>query len=737
MKIPHHLKKISYATPQASLIELVQKACIRLSNLGWHQLLLKHGLNITEPNLRTELLRPLNIDRLLPGFQDFSYEGIRGIEPGKPAQSLLFHAFASPQVINDAEGNPLKGYPTPVEIEAVENLVYGIQPPSIHELRARAVQAPLGVVIFTSEYRPAINSVHQNHADVCFSRVGTCRVGTAPGQYIPAARGYLPFDENNPYSVRVIPCRYAAYVATYLSGNPKDFGPLRFQGGEHSDDERKFWVPIHKLFSGPECIRDMSLNVKLVSYHVNEKLKRVHQQLAGQGYNTGWHSPDINQSPFVFHNGIAEFSEHADDGEGLLVPIVQKNLVEQAVYQGKQLTYRVPPNFNLYASSINIVARPHGGRAAPEYVHARHRLEKDGSITDLNENSEMVKILTEGNYEAVHYIDYTGDGFIGVECPELALEIPETLPAYSMVAPVDFFPLVKQTELLQWWQQSVPDQLVQNIWPTNPGPPTALCDVRYPANLSLTLQLLNIENQPRPVFDRYDDTMAAIVGLLGSGSGRLTRIDNLVNDRITHLPDGAAGIFAPGWDTSIDRTEELAENDDPNKISAGIYNFNNYGLGSPFPEDAMLCSALSSFWPAASPDITRTFAPGKYATATPLTDEVLGQTGGTPWDGIPGPVIPNPAVNEVEFRKIAYGDYVNVALEGKFNYELIARTSAAEYAARTLIMARVYTALGAISREQKVAWAILSFVNVGSDNVEKKKAEQLTATTLNLSLIHI
>lgn len=731
MKIPQHFIKSSFKIQEVGLIDLVKKACNRLSKLGWRDLLLNHGLDITANDLRTELLKSITINRDIPGFHDFSYEGTRGIEPGRPAQSLLFHALASPQVVKAADGIPLKGYPTPAEIEAVENLVYGIQPPSILELRARAGYSPLAVVVFTYEYRPAINSVHQKHADVCFSRVGTSRVGTESCKYIPDARGYLPFDESNGYNIRVIPCRYAAYVATCRSGNPSDFGPLRFQAGKPSDSERKFWVPMHKLFSGSECIRDMPLNVKLISFHVNEKLKRVHQQLGGQGYGTGWHTPDINESPFVFQNGIAEFSKEAEDGEGLVVPVVHKSLVEQAMYKGKPLTYRVPKGYQLYASSVNIVAKPHGGRAAPEYVHGRHRLEKDGSITNLNENTDMLKVLSDGDYEAVHYLDYTGDGFIGVECPELALEIPETLAAYSMVGPVDFFPLVKQTELLQWWQQSVPNQLVQNIWPINPGAPTALCDVRYPANLSLTIKSLNIENKPRPVFDRSDDTMAAIVGLIDSGIGRLTRIDNLVNDRTTFLPDGSSGIFAPGWDTSIDRTDELAENDDQTKVTAGIYNFNNYGLGSPFPEDAMLCSALSSFWPAAAPDITRVFAPGRYATATPLTDDVLGQTGQTPWDGIAGPFIPNPDVKEVEFRSIVYADYVDTAIEQKFNYGMIAKTMASEYAARTLIMARVYTALGAVTREQKVAWGILSFVNVPVDDAEKQKAEQATNTKLN------
>ena len=47
----------------------------------------------------------------------------------------------------------------------------------------------------------------------------------------------------------------------------------------------------------------------------------------------------------------------------------------------------------------------------------------------------------------------------------------------------------------------------------------------------------------------------------------------------------------------------------------------NYGLGSPFPEDAKLCAALNSFWPAAAPDAGRTFG---RLTALPLLQQELG-----------------------------------------------------------------------------------------------------------------
>jgi hypothetical protein len=718
-----------------SLVAKTRALLDRLEEGGWGALLRAHGFDPAKPDLEAELLRPLpGIDRALAGFSDFASDGVRAIEPGEPARSLLYHALASPQVVQKPDGTPLDGFPTPAEIEVVENLVFGIRPPSIQELRVRAGNAPLAIVVFATEYRPAIGTVHQKHADLCFSRAGVARVGTAPHHYLPDARGYLPFVEGDPYQVRVLPCRYSAYIAAQLPGDAARFGPMRFATDAKGDASRRFWVPLHKLFGGAPCIRGTELTVELTAYYVNEKLRRVHRVLGGEGIDTGLHSPLLDQRPFTVHDGLAALSADPHDGAGLVVPEVHERLVEQAVVDGRPLTYIAPRARPPFRSSVIISSRSSGARGAPEYVHARHRVEDDGQVTDLNNLSEMVTVIESGGYRAIHYLDYTADGSVHAECPQLVLELPRSLPAYSMVAAVDFFPLVKQQELMQWWSQSVPPDLEKNIWPSNPGPPLTLADTRYAANQSLTLEKLDVTNQKRRVFDAADDTMTAVVGLLDSGRGTPTRIDPVVNARAASLPDGASGVFAPGWDTSIDRTDETAQDD--GTVLPGVYHFNNYGLGSPFPEDAMLCSALSSFWPAAAPDVTRTFAPGKYATATPLTDDVLGLEGGEPWDGIPGPRIPDPSVNEVEYRTIEYGDYVQAALDNRFNIEAIARTSAAEYAARTLVMARAYTALGAVTREEKRVWAIFSFTVAREGDEDRRLAEAAAGAQLGSEAVY-
>src|ERR671910_3193676 len=111
-----------------TLVDDVRTVCQRLALHGWADLLAQHGLDITAPNLAEELARELtSIRRDLPGFEDFAMEGRRGIEPGRPARSLLYHALASPNVVVGAGGQTLGAFPTLAEMEAVENYVFGVE----------------------------------------------------------------------------------------------------------------------------------------------------------------------------------------------------------------------------------------------------------------------------------------------------------------------------------------------------------------------------------------------------------------------------------------------------------------------------------------------------------------------------------------------------------------------------------------------------------------------------------
>lgn len=729
--------KFHYATPVESfsrgrLIDGVAAACRRLADAGWAELFACHGLDIGSRDLAVELARPLDVDRSQPGFADFALEGIRAIEPGYPCRSLLFHAFASPDVRGWQATDgwvDLEDYPTLCEIEFVENYVYGAVPPSVEELRARAHGASLAIVLFASEYRPAVDTVHRRHADMCYSRTGIARIGTRPADFDKSLRGFVALRPGEGKSIAVLPARYAAYIAALKPGVKDHHGPMHFveaksrpaagsvhlgkdagvrppapvlAQGETSDSDRQFWIPLHKLFDGGECLRAYDIHVGLGANHRNEKLRRAHLFFGSAGHDGGWREPCISEHPFVITEGIAELSNDPVHGKGLLIPVDRPQLIERAEFRGKPLTYKVPTTtdstpWQLYQSSLNLVAVNDDARAAPEYLHARHLVSEAGEEENLNHSAKMLERLKKGNFRARHYIDYTGDGWISVECSALALVIPRRLPAYSIVASPDYFPEVRQSDLVTWTDQSAPPALLQTVWPANPGRPEPLSSQRLAADLELK----------DAGFDRSDDTMTAIVGACGSGEGAQTKLVPGTRRRTSMLPDGAAGVFAPGWDVSYDRT--VPKPGGSSKEAGGIAFLTNYGLGAPFPEDAMLCAALSSFWPAVAPDISRTFAPtGRYHSATPLTDDAIGLGGSAPWDGVKGPV-PGPTADTVDYKQLPYGDYVEAALFGRFDLSSIADTTPEQYVARTLTMAMVYAALGVSDRFEKAKWAVLSF----------------------------
>lgn len=129
------------AQPVASLIVQLEALCRRLAPLGWQKMMLAvtgGALDITAPDLARELAKPVAIDRTYPGFGDFALAGNRGIEPGRPDESLLYHALAAPTVVSNPAGRPLGGFPTIEEIETVENYIYAARAATLNALRAAA-----------------------------------------------------------------------------------------------------------------------------------------------------------------------------------------------------------------------------------------------------------------------------------------------------------------------------------------------------------------------------------------------------------------------------------------------------------------------------------------------------------------------------------------------------------------------------------------------------------------------
>ncbi len=723
-----------------SLIERVAELCARLAPQGWGALLKSQGLDITADNaqaLERALLTPLgpgSIRRQQRGFEDFAQEGRRGIEPGCPSRSLLYHALASPSVLLDDQGLSLGVFPSPAEIELVEDYVFATARRSLDDVRRLAtidgrpsaeepfdpskVQAePVGklaVVVFAYEYRPASQTCHKRHADLVYSRTGIARVGTTAPLYNGPRRGFLPEDERDPYAIRVCPARYAAYLAVRKEGDDEAARPAEFlQDQVQNDDltfapdsERSFWVPVHKLFSGGECLTDLpDLTVTYRAEHANEKILRVQHAVGNADAPETW--------PYRFTIGIAELSHDPDFGAGLLIPVEHPRLVEPA-YVGKvPVTFEVLPDHAQRHSSFK-PDQPAIGFSGPQFVHARTLV--DGTdLINLNNDSSHPDVharVNAGGYKALHYVDFSGDGWVDAVCPELngggrSGIGSRSHPAYSLVAAPDFFPTCDQRELMEWTaSNALPRVLRDDIWTVKPE---ALSAQRLSANL---------QTHPRK-FDPKEDGVTALVSLLWPVSRYRTVPPPADALRHSHLPDDAAGVFAPGWDVTYSAT---SGNKPVTHLAA-------YGLGSPFPEDIKLCASLGSYWPAVSPDVSRGLEPrddsNKSRTVIPLTDEEIGQAGMLPWDGVPGPrVILADGQEIAEFASFQHADYVRNALESKFTLRLTARVDSTEYEHRVLAMALVYRVLGG----RGVDWVVLSFRTVehGAPSLSKAQVDAQT-----------
>jgi hypothetical protein len=463
-------------------------------------------------------------------------------------------------------------------------------------------------------------------------------------------------------------------------------------------------------------VRGLDLSVALEAHHVNEKIRRVHLELQRLGHDTNRRETDLERPPFAFTEGIAEISRDPDGGEGLLMPVVHEKLIEPAEFEGEPLSFPVPSEAFLqsktpqrredWSPSLLISPTQTGARRSPEYVHVRHEVRADGTIVDLNDVADVAARVRRGGYDALHYVDFTGDGWVIARCPQLAVGIPRNVPAYSLVTAIDFYPNCDQRELIEWWIQRVPTALRESVWRV---PPLTLSDGRIAPNLKLRARGAD--------FRPEDDTVTAVVSLPADPDTVRLPLDGAPTTRHAHLPDAAASVFAPGWDTGRDETQ-------------GTTHLASYGLGSPFPEDAKLCAALSSFWPAVAPDAGRSFS-RVFPTATPLTDVEIGSVGELPWDGVPGPrLIPDgDGGGRVEYASFDHVDYVNSALDAGFSLFLTGRVDTAEYTTRILAIARTNVALAVVAPEM-LGWRMTSFQPVVAGDQALARAEEETGAPL-------
>jgi hypothetical protein len=362
---------------------------------------------------------------------------------------------------------------------------------------------------------------------------------------------------------------------------------------------------------------------------------------------------------------------------------------------GKPLTYRVPgrsdnSTFATYTIDPQETKLGEEIRPFPAYVHARMRVTGNtlddlnnlpGDPNDSKDKHSVRAVIVKGGYDAQLFLDMTGEGWVSVEVPQFAK-----------------------------WANSkeIPASFRGQIWQANP--PLPLSATRRPANLQL----------PDSPFEDAEDTMTAVVGM-GTGAAPTATTPSVDVVRASTLPDDGAGVFAPGWDAAIDVAQ---------RGSKRIPHLTTYGLGSPFPEDAKLCAALSTFWPAVAPDVYRSMSPhggSARGTVAPLTDEEIGQIGSLPWDGVTGPkIIQVDGKDVVEIASFLHVDYVTNAVENRFSTRLLSRITIDEYRRRILCALRVHFVLanGMDIPGTRERTLFLSFRAVNAGDPELQRAQQ-------------
>jgi hypothetical protein len=480
------------------------------------------------------------------------------------------------------------------------------------------------------------------------------------------------------------------------------------------DNARWFWQPVHKLFPGPECLVDVgSLDLEYVACHVNEKVGRLHRRTRNlcrrqRTPDHEWSDSDLETPPFRFTKSIARLSRKGSYGDGVLVPVHHKHLVEPAMRDGVHVSFRVPRNRSISSSFSNEF--PGGIRYAPQYAHARTEVPPQGPLVNLNTLADPRVVVRKGGYRALNYVDFTGEGWVTVESAALdhTTALKRARPAYSIVAPPDFFFACSQRQLEEW-SFTLPKGFAELIWES---PPTALSDQRYPANPHL----------PERPFDLSDTTMTALVPLYTSDVSPPTPCFAYTSQRYTHMPDDGAGTFGPGWDITTDQTGQ-------------VLHLASYGLGSPFTEDVKLCAALSAFWPAVSPDATRTFPPRafskNYYSVAPMTDEELGANGAKAWDGLRGPRrVLRHGADWVDVASFQHADYTLTATHSGFCYAPTLHIDEKRYSLRVLAMALVWQALGFTSRIKRSQMMVVSFRHIPSNDAELLAAQRRTGITM-------
>lgn len=633
------------------------------------------------PNLTTAL----SSEQLLKvsshiGFEDFG--GVRLLEPGKPALSLLYYALASPRVKLPAP-TPAKqaldtSYPMPEHLDRLENYIYALAPLTVGELGDDCVLA-----VFAYEFRPSPKTPHRQHADLVFSRTGISRVGTMSRLWDRQNRRFVsrPHEGSTPQDAAVTPARYGLFLARRV----KEDAVERI-GTQRHDRTRYFLLPWRKIVSGDAILAGM--RVSFSESHRDEKLARLFKLGLPDGSTIQKPSKiefDYNAPPFLRNSCsstgpsdkellVADATRQAEGqqlvslisvGSSALLESFPAPLVREArqkvAGRSERARFQVP-EFNGGATlpnrrytSLKLLEKPllealdfgasdvlfrggrfttefHSPRNGPVFVNIRYRMsaETGDALQHLEPSvKDWEQTIRDGGYWAALFQDNLCDGCVQGEF------IPKNpLPGkdYSVAQRLVKLPILPAFSLVaapDFFSLADPFDLsaLDNFFLE--GGTESVSGARVRANPNLRLPG---SSQPAfPLIPPTNSVEAAatytVTAVVSAAAARQCSPIPRDYESTNSLPDSASNIFAPGWDVTY------ADADGQNS-----FYFASFGLGSPFPEDMKLCAAANGMWAALSPDASRTFYGSlegigttimntrkrRPSTAVPLLDWELG-----------------------------------------------------------------------------------------------------------------
>ena len=664
------------------LVDLVRDLLNRIAP-GWEAAFARHGLDLRAADTVSELARTLKIDWTDPLVADLCRATYRAIEPGDQARSLLYHMLARPAEGSVAEGVSLD------ELDLLENYVYSLAGPPDD-------WSKLKVAVLAYQYRPVRRTGHQEHADMVFSRLGIARNGDREALFDPRGHGFPPCRRNRTCAgvtrtLRSVSC--AAPIGT---------GRASVDRGEQTARSRA----RHRDRRSTSCSRARNACRKL-RFDLLQPTAYRRKAQARRSSGMGQYGPALTEprrTPFSMTSSgqAGDTVTLVRSGSAVLVMPTPLPLIESVqagiapiysfkvprqwpwlleIVNRRYTTMRIVNSlFRVFLAGIDEVRQlyfPHFApnwlrypepRNAPEFINIRHPA-KPGAEAPLNmcmHPDNRVKFLDEvkdGGYDTQFFIDHCAEGVVSV-----ALGGPPALPvlpAYSIVAAPDFYPYADQVELERWFRQTHTDPKSQ----FRNGGPSSLSGERLTANPEHDDPLTG-----KPAFPPDDTTISVAFSLAARTDHHTGPVASSVR-MVSFLSDASSNVFAPGWDVTYSG-------------GRGRLFLATHGLGSPFAEDVKLCAASNSFWPALSPDASRTFNRADAPTAIPMLDEEIGLHPSHPlvlkgmaaacrgWDGEYGPYLTPEGM--AEYADIYRSDYVANALAGNMLFGALQHVDAAE-----------------------------------------------------------